>query len=153
MPTSWHQAPTPTIDGTGRQHRAWLVLPAAIPVTFDSDPGTVGHMGVSSIDDGSRHGAGGWRWSVGDVKMVVGAVLAAVLVMGVVVRFWALIGAVLIIAFALWLIHDSSVQRQARRDLEDRRRADLRSRADAEHQAFLRGERRGLYGQYEPPEL
>lgn len=110
-------------------------------------------MGGRTIDDGSRPGAGGWRWSVGDVKLVIAAVLGAVLVMGVVVRFWALIVAVAIVAVALWLIHDSAVQRQVRRDLDDQRRADLRSRADAEHQAFLRGERRGLYGEYEPPEL
>lgn len=110
-------------------------------------------MGDRTIDDGSRHGAGGWRWSVGDVKLVMTVALGAVLVMGIVVRFWALIVAVVIVALALWLIHDSSVQRQVRRDLDERRRADIRSRADAEHQAFLRGERRGLYGQYDPPEL
>ncbi|MGA9871333.1 MAG: hypothetical protein WBQ44_09360 [Rhodococcus sp. (in: high G+C Gram-positive bacteria)] len=57
-------------------------------------------MGESTIDDGSRRGDGGWRWS-----------------------------------------------------LEEQCRADLRSRADAEHQAFLRGERRGVYGEYDPPEL
>lgn len=110
-------------------------------------------MDGHSIDDGSRQGAGGWRWNASDVKIVVAAVLASALLLGVVVRFWALIVAVLIIAVALWLIHDSSVQRRVRRDLEERRLADLRSRADAEHQAFLRGDKRGLYGQYEPPEL
>lgn len=110
-------------------------------------------MGGRTIDDGSRHGAGGWRWTVGDAKMVIAVALGSMMILGVVVRFWALIVAVAIIAVALWLIHDSSVQRHARRELDDRRRADLRSRADAEHQAFLRGEKRGLYGQYEPPEL
>lgn len=79
--------------------------------------------------------------------------LASVMLLGVVVRFWALIAAAAIIGIAVWLIHDASVQRQVRRELDEQRRADLRSRADAEHQAFLRGERRGLYGQYEPPDL
>lgn len=110
-------------------------------------------MGVRSIDDGSRHGAGGWRWNVGDARFLVTVALASVMLLGVVVRFWALIAAAAIIGIAVWLIHDASVQRQVRRELDEQRRADLRSRADAEHQAFLRGERRGLYGQYEPPDL
>ncbi|OZD58459.1 hypothetical protein CH263_24700 [Rhodococcus sp. 06-1059B-a] len=110
-------------------------------------------MASGTIDDGSRYGAGGWRWSAGDVRLVVTALLVAVMALGLVLRFWVLFGAVAILAVALWLIQDSAVQRQARRELEERHRADLRSRADAEHQAFLRGERRGLYGQYEPPEV
>jgi Flp pilus assembly protein TadB len=116
-------------------------------------PGTFDAMGVRTIDDGSRFGAGRWRWTSGDVKVILAATLAAVMLMGVVLRFWVLIVAVAIVAVALWLIHDGSMQRQARRELDEQRRADLRSRADAEHQAFLRGERRGLYGQYDPPEL
>jgi len=115
--------------------------------------GTVGDMASRTIDDGSRYGAGGWRWNAGDVRLVVTALLVAVMALGLVLRFWLLFGAVAILAVALWLIQDSAVQRQARRELEERRRADLRSRADAEHQAFLRGEPRGLYGQYEPPEV
>lgn len=110
-------------------------------------------MGVRTIDDGSGFGAGGWRRNASNVELLIGATLAAVLVFGVVVRFWVLIAAVLIVAVASWLIHDSSVQRQVRHELDEQHRADLRSRADAEHQAFLRGERRGLYGQFEPPEL
>jgi uncharacterized protein (DUF58 family) len=112
-----------------------------------------GFMGSSTIDDGSHQSSGRRRWRAGDGMTAIGVVLGILLLVGLLVRFWVLILAVVIIAIAVWLIHDSRVQRQVRRDLEEQRRADLRSRADAEHQAFLRGERRGLYGQYEPPEL
>lgn len=112
-----------------------------------------GFMGSSTIDDGSHQGGGRRRWRAGDGMTAIGVVLGILLLVGLLVRFWVLILAVVVIAIAVWLIHDSRVQRQVRRDLEEQRRADLRSRADAEHQAFLRGERRGLYGQYEPPEV
>ncbi len=110
-------------------------------------------MGKSTTDGESPQGGGGRRWQPGDGMTAIAVVLGILLVVGFVVRFWVLILAVVIIAVAVWLIHESGLERQARRDLEEQRRADLRSRADAEHQAFLRGERRGLYGQYEPPEL
>ncbi|WP_338888708.1 hypothetical protein [Rhodococcus sovatensis] len=110
-------------------------------------------MGGSTIDDGSYQGGGRRRWCASNGMAAIGVGLGILLLVGVLVRFWVLILAVVIIAIAVWLIHDSRMQRQVRHDLEEQRRADLRSRADAEHQAFLRGERRGLYGEYDPPEV
>nr|WP_300499236.1 hypothetical protein [uncultured Rhodococcus sp.] len=69
-------------------------------------------MGSSTIDDGSHQGGGRRRWRAGDGMTAIGVVLGILLLVGLLVRFWVLILAVVIIAIAVWLIHDSRVQRQ-----------------------------------------
>ena len=71
-----------------------------------------GFMGSSTIDDGSHQGGGRRRWRAGDGMTAIGVVLGILLLVGLLVRFWVLILAVVIIAIAVWLIHDSRVQRQ-----------------------------------------
>ena len=58
-------------------------------------------MGSSTIDDGSHQGGGRRRWRAGDGMTAIGVVLGILLLVGLLVRFWVLILAVVIIAIAV----------------------------------------------------
>lgn len=91
-------------------------------------------------------------------------IAAIVLVIGVIVQFWAWILGVLAVTLVVWIavklieyeIGASARRREkraavARRERE--RREDLLERAQKQHEACLRGEAYGVFGAYPPAEL
>ncbi|NKU21763.1 hypothetical protein GS907_24695 [Rhodococcus hoagii] len=81
------------------------------------------------------------------------ATIAALFVLGLVIEFWWLIVGACVIAAAAYVAHRGWRARQRRVALEEQARAELAARADLEHQQYLAGEPRGLYGGFEPARL
>jgi hypothetical protein len=79
-----------------------------------------------------RRGVGFW-----------GAFFLFVLIAGLVVKFWLIILIVLAVGMLCWATWSDIRERQ-------QARAALLARADAQHEAVLRGDDRGVYGRFPP---
>lgn len=78
------------------------------------------------------------------------ALFGMLFVLGLIIKFWYLILAALVLAGAVALGVRWSRQQSARRATEARRCAELSTRADYEHARYLAGDPAGLYGRYPP---
>lgn len=86
-----------------------------------------------------------------DWVLAMGVLIGIAVVVGIVVVFWQLAVVLVAVAAAVWLVRGWWLRRRVFREVEAQHYADVKSRADAEHQAWLRSERRGTFGDYEPP--
>lgn len=91
-------------------------------------------------------------------------IAAIMLVISLIVRFWAwILGAigVVLVAWLLVVLIEHGVTALAHRrekraraaELQRAERAELLTRAHVQHEAFLRGDPRGIYGIYPPVDL
>lgn len=74
-------------------------------------------------------------------------------VLGLVVEYWWLIVLAAVIAAAIYGGNIAWRTRQRQAAAQAQARAELAARADREHQQYLAGEDRGLYGDYQPTPL
>jgi uncharacterized SAM-binding protein YcdF (DUF218 family) len=82
-----------------------------------------------------------------------GAAFAVLIALGLLVKLWvwivALLGAAVVIALLYWVTGQS----MRRADADDARRAALVARADQQHAWALAGDERGIYGEYRPTQI
>ena len=79
--------------------------------------------------------------------------LGVLLVVGLIIQYWYVIVGVALLVGMVFLASHLWEERAKRGQLAAAQDAALCARADYEHQQFLRGDPRGLYGQFQPPPL
>jgi hypothetical protein len=88
-------------------------------------------------------------------------ILAALLIVGWTISFWKVILGVALVAALVWGVYAVGVpswrRRQGRaldrRNGETARRSGLAARAQIQHEQYLAGDDRGVYGNYRPTDL
>ena len=94
------------------------------------------------------------------MKNVVG-LFVAIILLGWIISYWKVIIGVALVAAVIWGMYALGVpwwrKRQARsvdrRNGETARRSALAARAQIQHEQYLVGDDRGLYGDYRPVDL
>lgn len=81
------------------------------------------------------------------------AIFGALFVLGLIIKFWWVIVAVLVIAGLVYGGVKWWQRHQAAEAAAAQERANIAARAEYEHQQYLAGNDVGIYGQYQLPEM